>query len=34
LEAKSRGYDLETDHGKIELAQDVARSPTATSLAP
>lgn len=25
LEAKSQGYDLETDHGKIELAQDVAR---------
>jgi hypothetical protein len=25
LEAKSQGYDLETDHGRIELAQDIAR---------
>jgi hypothetical protein len=25
LDAKSQGYDLRTDHGRIELAQDVAR---------
>lgn len=25
LDAKSQGYDLSTDHGRIELAQDVAR---------
>jgi hypothetical protein len=25
LEVKSQGYDLQTDHGRIELAQDIAR---------
>lgn len=25
LEVKSQGYDLKTDHGRIELAQDIAR---------
>ena len=25
LDAKSQGYDLQTDHGRIELAQDIAR---------